>query len=58
MYKVEIIRRDKKMVVVVEGGARGSAPLPNIMPKKSPSLPEPPEAPSPVLVPPPPLNPG
>lgn len=58
MYKVEIIKRDKKMVVVVEGGARGSAPLPNIMPKKSPSLPEPPEPPPPLLVPTLPLNPG
>lgn len=55
VYKIKIIRRDKKIEVEGEGGGSRDAPLPNIIPKKSPS-------PLLRLVPPlpdpPPLNPG
>lgn len=56
-YKIKIIRRDKNIEAIdVDGGGWGGAPLPNIIPKKSPSSSDPalPVLVVPVLLVPPP----
>ncbi len=60
VYKMKMIRRDKTIEPKEVGGGGGAPALPNIIPKKSPSSPEPewPVLVAPVLVDPPPLIPG